>query len=102
MRILSAILCVVFATTLVGCGGTEEVSQKVDVNLKEIIKTDLQAIEKSGRLGSGFTNLKANVNGLKKSDPALGDAIEAGLNELMGVTDAAKIKAKAKEILAKL
>ncbi len=43
--------------------------QKVEMDFSAVIKSDLEAISKSGRLGSGYSVLVANVNALKEKDP---------------------------------
>lgn len=104
MRFLSGLLVVALMVGIVGCGsgGDNGFSEKVQVDIVGTIRNDLEAIEKSGRVGSGMTNLTGNVQVLKKTDPAKSDLLDAGLKEILALKDPAKVKAKAKELIGKL
>jgi len=104
MRFFSGLLVVVLATCIVGCGtgGDNGFSEKVKIDVIGTIKTDLQAIEKAGRVGSGMSNLTSNVRILKETDPAKGELLESGLKDIVTLNDPAKVKSKAKELLGVL
>ena len=104
MRLLSGLLVLALMVSIVGCGtdGDNGFSETVKIDVVGTIKNDLGAIEKSGRVGSGMTNLTNNVTALKKTDPAKGELLEAGLKEIVTLRDPAKVKAKAKELLGAL
>lgn len=104
MRLFSGLLVLALLVSIVGCGtdGDNGFSETVKIDVVGTIKNDLGAIEKSGRVGSGMTNLTNNVTALKKTDPAKGELLEAGLKEIVTLRDPAKVKAKAKELLGAL
>jgi len=101
MRFGLLVLLSLFGSTFVGCGqaANNQFIETVEPDLIANIRTDLQAIEKSGRLGSGMGILLSNVRALEKADPDKGAAIKKGLDELANVQGEAKVKAKAKELL---
>ncbi len=96
--LFSLCLC---GSTFLGCGeaSNNQFVEKVDMDFVANIKTDLAAIEKSGRLGSGMQVLLSNVKALQEKDADKGAAIKKGLDELMSIQGEAKIKAKAKELI---
>ncbi len=105
MRTLACLLCMVLAAGFVGCNSgadNDEVIVNKDYNPITELKSGLEGIEKSGRIGSGFGSLKGAIIDLRKKDAAKADALEKELNELAGLSDPAKVKAKAKEIIGKL
>lgn len=86
----------------IGCNNSNnnnEVIQKIDMDFAANIKSDLEAIAKSGRLGSGTQTLLSNVRALVSKDPAKGEPIQKGINELIKLQGEAKIKAKAQELI---
>lgn len=89
------------ASLFVGCGEAKNNAfvEKVEMDFAAVVKSDLQAIEKSGRLGSGMQVLLSNVQALKEKDPGKADAIKKGLDEMMDLHGEDKIKAKAKELI---
>ena len=88
-------------SSFVGCGEASNNGfvEKVDMDFAANVKNDLVAIEKSGRLGSGFPVLLSNVKAMKDKSPEKADAIKKGLDELMALQGEAKIKAKATELI---
>lgn len=98
---LLLVLACVSVSAFVGCGEASNNAfvEKVDMDFVAVIKKDLEAIEKSGRLGSGFPVLLSNVTALKDKDPTKADAIKKGLDEIMDLQGEAKVKAKAKELI---
>jgi hypothetical protein len=89
---------------LSGCGGGPDNNAviKMEYNPATAIKEGLEGVKSSGRLGSGFGSVMSAVRELKKVDQAKGDEIEKELTALMEIKDAAKVKTKAAEIIAKL
>ncbi|MFO0942106.1 MAG: hypothetical protein U0930_15310 [Pirellulales bacterium] len=105
MRLFACLLCVLSTMTFAGCNtgaDNNAVIEIKDYNPINDLRSGLEDIAKSGRLGSGFGSLRSAVTNLKKTDAAKGDAIEKELTELTELSDPAKVKAKAKEILGKL
>jgi hypothetical protein len=93
--------CLLCTSPMVGCtgGSSNDFEQKIDMDFSAVIKSDLEAIAKSGRIGSGYSVLVANVNALKAKDATKGEALQKGLEELIKVQGPDKIKAKAKELI---
>lgn len=105
MRLIVCMLCAVLTAGFVGCNSgadNDEVIVNKDYNPITDLKTGLEGIEKSGRIGSGFGSLKGAIIALRKTDAAKADALEKDLNDLAALSDPAKVKAKAKEIIGKL
>lgn len=98
---LLLVLVCLSVSSFVGCGEASNNAfvEKVEVDFATNIKSDLEAIKKSGRLGSGFPVLLSNVKAMKDKNPEKADAIKKGLDELMALEGEAKIKAKATELL---
>jgi len=87
---------------MTGCGSSNnnnETTVSINMDFAANIKSDLEAIAKSGRLGSGTQTLLSNVRALVKKDPTKGEAIQKAIDELIKTQGEAKIKAKATEIL---
>ncbi|MEQ1828020.1 MAG: hypothetical protein ABL921_18815 [Pirellula sp.] len=94
---------IVLSASTVGCGGIKE--EKIPVANSAIVtnaKKTLQNYEKTGKLDSAITGLESDINGISSTDSAKGEALLKDYRELVGLTDAAKIKEKAKEMLGKL
>lgn len=102
--LLLLVSCFFVGPVLVGCSSKDENEfvQKIDMDFAANIKSDLEAIAKSGRLGSGTQTLLSNVRALVNKDPAKGEAIQNGINELIKLQGEAKIKAKAQELIKML
>ena len=98
--LLLVVVCL-SVSSFVGCGEASNNAfvEKVTMDFGTNIKSDLQAIEKSGRLGSGFPVLLSNVNAMKETNPEKANALKKGLDELMTLQGEAKIKAKATELI---
>jgi len=62
----------------------------------------LEDLAKSGELGSGAESIEQAVNDFAATDAAKGEALKKDFAELKVAKDAAKIKAKAKEMAGKL
>jgi hypothetical protein len=104
MKFYSVLLVCVFTFACTGCGGgaDNDAVIKTDYDPAVTIKESLAGIKTSGRLGSNFGGVMAAVQDMKKTDPAKGEAIEKALNEMTSLKDAAKMKAKAEEIIKQL
>lgn len=99
-RLLSISL---FALALSGCGGVPETKVSVPPTAIEAnVRKTLEDYEKSGKLGSNISGLQSDINGIKASNSAKGEALLADYRELQTMTDPAMIKAKAKEMLGRL
>ena len=88
----------------VGCGGGPDNNVVVETNYQpaQAIKEGLEGVKTSGRIGSNFSGIMMSVNDLRKVDAAKADEVEKELKELSSLKDAAKIKAKAAEIISKM
>lgn len=104
MRIPSVLLTAFILCGFVGCdSGPANVEVQVgNFDAAADLRSGLGAIEKSGRVGSGYNSLTSSARSLEKTDPAKAEAVSKGLKELIELSDPAKIKAKAKEIIGKL
>ena len=97
------IVVATFGLAVSGCGGPKDV--KVSVQSSEIIanaRKTLEEFEKTGKLGSGMTGLESDINGIKSSDSAKGEALTNAYRQLQGLTAPADIKQKAKEMIGLL
>ena len=104
MRFLSIVLCCMFTFGITGCGGGPDNNSviKVDFDAAKSIKEGLEGVKTSGRIGSNFGGIMNSARALKEKDAAKGDAVEKQLTEMASMKDAAKIKAKAEEIIKSL
>ena len=104
MRILSIVLTCLFVFGIAGCGGGPDnnVVLKVDYDAVKSIKDGLETVKTTGRPGSSFSGVMSAARELKATDAAKGEAVEKGLEELLTLKDAAKVKAKAAEIINSL
>ena len=102
-RLVLSIVCVFGAVGLIGCGGPEEFTQKVDFNATESLKKEMEGYAKSGnRVGSGMNALRSLARDVQKVDASKGEALLKAIDELVNAKDGPKIKEKANEILKML
>jgi len=89
-------------------GCTSEASKTQPVQPPQIspvdaIRSALQSVAQSGQLGSEGLSIQENIQKLRATDAAKADALAADYQELEAAgADAAKVKAKAQEMLGKL
>jgi len=104
MRLLTIIFGLLFVAGVTGCGGGPDNNAVIEVkyDAAQVIKDGMEGVKKSGRLGSSFSQVLSAARDLKAKDPAKGEAVEKSLTELRDLTDSAKIKAKADEIIKSL
>jgi hypothetical protein len=103
MRTFLVCLAMTFCFTLSGCGGPENVvSEKVNYDPMADIKAGITSIAESGRMGSGTGAVYSAIRTVEKTDATKGQSIKTMMDELSAIKDPTKMKAKAKEILAKL
>lgn len=82
------IAMITMSLAISGCGGGLP-DDKVVVQSSAITasaKKTLEGMEKSGELGSAITALESDINGIKSSDPAKGEALTKAYRELQGLT----------------
>lgn len=87
--------------SLLGCGGGVS-STSVTPPPPPPAKAMLDEVATSGQLGSGASMIRDSLESLKASDAAKAEALLKELDELETMSDAAKIKAKAKAMADKL
>ncbi len=88
---------------LIGCGGPK--SESVDapkVSARDAIQKALEGIAASGQGGSEIGAMMGEIDKLAAEDAALAKDLKAGAQQLMSMSDSAKVKAKANEMLKKL
>ncbi len=86
-----------------GCAGPEDT--KVEVQSSTIVdslKKSLEGMAKTGNTGSALTSLESDINGIKTTDKAKGEALHADFRRLQVASKPDEIKAIAKEMLGKL
>ncbi len=105
-RLASGFLVALFvAAMVIGCsqGGGSSAKKVSASDAEKGVKGILESVAESGKLGSAMMPMSGYIESIRKADPAKGDALAKDIGELGKVTsDPEKVKAKAKEILAKL
>ncbi|MCU0876702.1 MAG: hypothetical protein MUF06_02790 [Pirellulaceae bacterium] len=100
---LLRLLGLVVVLGLVGCGAVKDTPTEVAAPAPtESIKTSLSALAQTGEKDSGFEMIGQEIENLRASDPAKADELSKGFEELRGLNDPAKVKAKAQEMASKL
>ena len=88
---------------VIGCGGAANIPEEsVTPPAPSPVKAMLSDVASSGELGSGASMIRDGLEAMKATDSAKAEALLKELTELEGLGDAAKIKAKAKEMADKL
>jgi len=95
---------VTMSLAISGCGGGLPDDRVVVPSsaISESARKTLEGMEKSGELGSAITALESDINGIKSTDSAKGEALSKAYRELQGLSKPDEIKAKAKEMIGKL
>lgn len=104
LRIMLVCACVApVVGSFAGCGsGTGEVNTK-EVAVEETpAKKMLSDVAESGQLGSDAMAIRDALETMKETDSAKAGELLKDLDALEGLSDAAKIKAKAKKMADKL
>lgn len=86
---------------LAGCGAPVE-STSVTPPAAPPAKAMLMEVASSGELGSGASLIRDSLTELHATEPAKADELLKDLDQLEGMGDSAKIKAKAKAMADKL
>ncbi len=105
MRLAIYMLFVLFSAASMGCNSGPDnnaVMEVKDFDPIAEIKKGLEGIKSTGRIGSNFGSMRGHLVDIRKKDAAKADELDKLLQELTALTDSAKIKAKAAEILGKL
>ncbi len=104
MKYLQCAILGIATLGFVGCGGGPDNNEVIQTGFDptQAIKDGLEGVKSSGRIGSNFSGLIMTVNDLKKVDASKGEMLEKELKELSALSDPAKIKAKAAEIISKI
>jgi hypothetical protein len=99
-----AVVVAALAFSFSGCGGGP-VDEKISVAGSAIvdnIRKTLEEFEKTGKTGSALTSLESDINGIKTTDSAKGEALHKGFLELQQANTPEKVKAAAKAMLSSL
>ncbi len=84
----------------VGCGPAESVNiEPVQVTPVDTVKATLQDVANSGELGSGFDDFEQQIEALRATDAAKGDALAAGYEKLKACRTPDEIKRQAAAML---
>lgn len=106
LRLRSVFGLMILLIAFAGCGGSnEETVIKVapPPPAEELLKTALTDLAKTGTpVGSGGMTLQQHVDQIGKADPDKAATLSKGVDSLMSMTDPAKVKAKASEMLKQL
>ena len=103
-RILATLALLASCSLSVGCsGGPEDTKIAVPANaIVESVRSTLESMKKSGQKGSAMSALETDINGIKSSDKAKGEALAKLYVELDAAPTPEKVKEKAAEMLGKL
>ncbi|MEN6496665.1 MAG: hypothetical protein ABFD16_20440 [Thermoguttaceae bacterium] len=95
---LKRCLVVLGLSVVLGCGGERVQSVEPPKNQS---KTVLESVAQTGILNSGIMVVKEELEKMKATDAAKAEGLLKDLDQLEKMNDAARIKAKAKEMAAK-
>lgn len=87
---------------IVGCGSANIPDTAVTPPPAPPVKAMLDDVAKSGELGSGASLIREALEAMKATDAAKAEELLKEMTALEGLSDPAKIKAKAKAMSAKL
>ncbi len=91
------------AVAVVGCGPSAQLSGTAEEKApSDIVKETLEQIAESGQSGSEVGAMMVALEEMRATDAATADALIEDGNALMATSDPEAVKAKAKEMLAKL
>lgn len=105
MKLFSSAAVLVLALVAIsGCGGgpQDTVVQVQNTQIVDSLKKSLEEMAKTGNTGSALTALESDINGIKATDKAKGDALHEGFRKMQQATKPAEVKEIAKEMLSKL
>ncbi len=104
MKVISRLLLLIIACLAVGCNTGADNDEKMVVNYDPVaeIRSGLEGLQKTGRIGSNVGALNNAIRDLKAKDASKGEVLEKEMKALLELQDPAKIKAKAGEMLGKL
>ncbi|MGN6543610.1 MAG: hypothetical protein ACTHK7_01060 [Aureliella sp.] len=105
-RFVSAAMIVFAAMVSIsttGCGGIQDTKMSVpESDIEKNVRATLEEYEKTGKKGSNITGLESDINGIKTTDSAKGNALMEGYRKLVVAEKPEEVKAAAKEMLSKL
>jgi hypothetical protein len=96
-------LVLLVAVAIVGCQpGAESVTPPAEKTGADAVRETLEGVVQTGEGGSALGAMMDAIEQMKADDPETAAALEADATEIMGMSDPAKVKAKAQEMLDKL
>lgn len=97
------VLAATLGVAAIGCGGVKETKVSVQTSAIEAnVRKTLEDYAKTGQTGSSLTALESDINGIKASDSAKGNALMEDYKKLQLADTPEKVKATAKDMLGKL
>ncbi len=102
---LGFLVALFVAAMVIGCsqGGSSSAKKVSASDAEKGIKSIVEDLAQNGKVGSGMMPLNGYIESVRKADPAKGEALAKDLDDLRKIgANPEKVKAKAKEILAKL
>lgn len=105
LRILALLALLAVCSLPVGCGGekAEETTFTVGVDkVTESLRTSLQSMQKSGKKSSQLSAVETDINGIKSTDQAKGEALLKLYVELDAANSPEEVKAITTKMLAML
>lgn len=96
-------LVLLVAVAVVGCGPSAQLTGSVEEKAPaDVVKETLEQIAESGQAGSEIGPMMTALGEMEATDAALAQTLRTDGNALMGMGNPDAVKAKAKEMLAKL
>ena len=95
-------LLILLSSLLVGCGQSSTPVEQVAVPTADILKSSLRNPAETGQLGSELITIEESIAKMQTENTANAGALAKDLEALKAADTPAKIKAKAKEMQAKL
>lgn len=103
MSLKRFVFAAMIGVAAIGCGGVKETKVSVESSaIEQSVRKTLEDYEKTGKKGSSLTALESDINGIKTTDSAKGNALMESYKKLVLAEKPEEVKAAAKEMLSKL